>query len=466
MLALTIVKSRKAVTFYFSIPGGEDSPDWYRRLLNQRPEIVAAVLMRFAIADFKGGRDYVEGLWRLVYDADHAEVARMVSLQLLRAFPARARLKQLDSLEYLLVDAKKHADREMLVQLIEEKCSLKSMDIAQRARWLAAGLMTSPGVYLESAEGFAAKSERRIRHLIALFKGLKSNDLDLRVSILLIRLAGSTYGPDRFFSRSDKAQWVTSDMEGTDLVWNLINRLSSMPDIAASEALNALETDDELRPWKRVIRQARDSQQVVRRDASYLHPTVEQISATLAGLRPANAGDLAALLMYRFDELATQIRTSNTDDWLQYWNEDATGHPTTPKHEDHCRDALLSDLRDMLPDDLDAQPEGQYAFDQRADIRVADPSGFHVPVEIKKNMNRDLWRGIKDQLISDYASDPTTNGFGIYLVFWFGSEATTLAPSGQRPNGPDELKDMLTATLSLDHKRKISVCVIDVSADR
>ena len=456
----------RAVTFYFSTPRGGHSPDWYRRILKEHPEIVADVQMRFAIADFKGGRDYVEGLWQLAYEPDHANVAHIVSLPLLRAFPTRSRLKQMDSLEYLLLAAIQHAEKELLAQLIYEKYRLKSMDVAQRARWLAAGLITSPGAYLRSTEDFAANSERRIRHLIGLFQTRLSIDLDLRVSNLIIRLAGASYGPDRFFKRHDEAQRVTPEMEGSDLVWDLINRISASPDRAASEALDSLAADDALRLWKQVITRARDSQQVVRRDASYRHPTVEQFCATLAGSTPANAGDLAALLMDRLDELARQIRTANTDDWLQYWNEDAYGHPTTPKHENHCRDALLSDLRGLLPAGVDAQPEGQYARDLRADIRVAGPSGFHVPVEVKKNMHQDLWRAMDAQLIDGYASDPATSGFGIYLVFWFGSGSTTLDPSGSRPDGPDELKDMLRATLSPDHDRKISVCVIDVSAER
>ena len=455
----------KAATFYFSTPRGEHSPDWYRRILKERPEIVADVQMTFAIADFKGGRDYVEGLWQLAYEPDHAEVARMVSLPLLRAFPTRSRLKQMDSLEYLLLAAVQHAEKGSVAQLIDEKCRLKSMDVAQLARWLAAGLITSPGAYLKSAEDFAAHSERRIRHLVRLFQTRISIDLDVRVSSLLIRLAGSSYGPDRLFTRHGDPQWVTPEVEGSDLVWDLINRFSASPDRAASEALDALAADDTLRLWKRVISRARDSQQVVRRDASYRYPTVEQVCATLAGSTPANAGDLAALLMYRLEELARQIRTTNTDDWHQYWSGASKGHPPTPKHEDHCRDALLSDLRRLLPASVDAQPEGQYAKDLRADIRVADPSGFHVPVEVKKNMHQNLWRAMDDQLISGYASDPDTSGFGIYLVFWFGPESTTRAPSGGRPNSPDELKDMLRATLSPDHAQKISVCVIDVSAD-
>ena len=453
----------RAVTFYFSTPSGGHRPEWYRWILEERPDIVADVQMRFTVADFKGGRDYVEGLFQLAYEPDHARVARTVSLPLLRAFPARARLKQMESLEYLLLAALQQADEELLAQVIAEKCRLKSMDVAQRARWLAAGLITSPAAYLGPAEEFAANSKRRIRHLSRLFQARISIDLDPRVSSFLIRLAGSHYGPDRLISRRAEAQWVTPDMEGSDLVWDLINRLSASPDRAASKALDALAADDALRLWKQVISPARDSQQVVRRDASYRHPTVEQVCATLTGSTPANAGDLAALLMYRFDELAAQIRAGNTDDWLQYWNEDPHGHPTTPKHEDHCRDTLLSDLRGLLPDGVDAQPEGQYARDRRADIQVSDPSGFHVPVEVKKNMHQDLWKAMDAQLIDGYVSDPATSGFGIYLVFWFGQESTTPTPSGSRPDGPDELKDMLRATLSTEDERKISVCVIDVS---
>ena len=37
---------------------------------------------------------------------------------------------------------------------------------------------------------------------------------------------------------------------------------------------------------------------------------------------PANAGDLAALVSDRLRELAVKIRTGNTDDWRQYWNEE------------------------------------------------------------------------------------------------------------------------------------------------
>ena len=210
-----------------------------------------------------------------------------------------------------------------------------------------------------------------------------------------------------------------------------------------------------------LLSQAQDAQRVIWRDASYRHPTIEQVCQTLNGGTPANPGDLAALVMDRLLELADQIRRGNTDDWRQYWNEPHK-KPPTPKHEDRCRDALLSDLRQRLPQGVDAQPEGQYANDKRADIRVLY-GNFQVPVEIKKNMHRDLWSALRNQLIAQYSIDPDTDGYGIYLVFWFGKDRTQPPPSGTRPTNPEELKKQLEATLSPDEVRKISVCVIDVS---
>ena len=65
--------------------------------------------------------------------------------------------------------------------------------------------------------------------------------------------------------------------------------------------------------------------------------------------------------------------------------------------------------------------------------------------------------------MAQYASAPETDGYGIYLVFWFGRQGTQSPPSGKRPADAEELKERLEATLSPAEARKISVCVIDVS---
>ena len=200
---------------------------------------------------------------------------------------------------------------------------------------------------------------------------------------------------------------------------------------------------------------------MIYRDAAYRHPSLEQICRTLSNQAPANPSDLAALVLDRLIDLAAKIRTGNTDDWRQYWNEDSDGKPQSSKQENSCRDALLSDLRARLPQGVDAQPEGQYAGDKRADIRVSYED-FNVPVEVKKSKHPKLWSAARNQLIAKYTSDPATGGYGIYLVVWTGETEIAGASSGPPPSTAEELRQRLQAALTEDEARKISVCVVDV----
>ena len=87
-------------------------------------------------------------------------------------------------------------------------------------------------------------------------------------------------------------------------------------------------------------------QNVIRREASFRHQEVGQVLDVLDNRKPSpNAADLAALTMDILSDMTKQIRDGNTSDWRQYWNMDSSNKPDTPKHEDLCRDMLLSDLR-------------------------------------------------------------------------------------------------------------------------
>lgn len=462
---------RKAVAFLYCMPQvycsdhGNDRPQWYQGLLKTRPEIVAEVQTQYAVPELHSGGEHIHRLSELAHDPDHAQVARHASLPLLHAFPARCKLRQIRALDDLLWAAIQHADRASLEELIKRKTSRKSLNVAQRAHWLAAGLVVSPEAYKDLLQDFAQASETRTRHLAGFFcdsddRRVPVNELGISGGDLLIRLIGRWAGPDQQRVRG----LVTLKAKGSGLVNNLIQHLAASPSRKASAALDRLLEDGGPSRWRGVLLPARDAQRVIRRDAGFRHPNVEEVCRTLNGGAPANAADLAALVRDNLCELAVKIRTGNTDDWRQYWNESDHGKPGAPKHEDACRDALLSDLRECLPPSVDAQPEGQYARDKRADMRVSCRD-FQIPVEAKKNGHRDLWSAMKGQLIRQYTTDPATGGYGIYLVFWFGPGDTPPPPSGPRPASPQELQEKLEATLAEDQARKISVCVIDVSGD-
>ena len=342
------------------------------------------------------------------------------------------------------------------------------MTVAQRARWLAAGFVLLPEARSETIRSFTGNSERRIREFAA-FLG-DSHDAPVWINRLgttglqvLVRLMGVSFGP--YTSPSGEAHWVTPAMEASGHVRLMIQRLAESSTDGASAALEALVSEESLVQWRDELVHARDRQRVIHRDAAYRHPEVEQVCRTLNDGPPANAGDLAALVRDRLMEIGVRIRTGNDNGWRPYWNEGENRQPLEPKYEESCRDALLRDLRPRLPDEVDAQPEGRYANDTRADIRVAC-GDFQVPVEIKRHYHSRLWSALRDQLIAQYTSDPATGGYGIYLVLWFGDAAAPRIPpppSGSRPDGPEALQARLEQLLTPDEKRRISVCVMDVS---
>ena len=406
--------------------------------------------------------DYAANLAQRLTTEDYASLARQVALPLLRAFPVHcAQSVPLLMLDGLLVAALRTADRTDIAALIAKKRSRTSMSVSQRVHWMAAEVIAVGENNCDRLWRFVQSRDRRVTQLSEFLFAADSLLAGSAVPTLacFIRLLA----PSTRRLGGTASRLVGAEYKASRSIERMVAALSER-DSTDGEAVNSLErfaADHTLGEWRPSLAAARDRQRVLRRDAAYRHPTVEQTCRTLSGGTPANVADLAALLTDRFLELARRIRTGNTDDWRQYWNE-PRGQAPTPKHEDQCRDALLSDLRQHLPAGVDAQPEGQYANDKRADIRVACQD-FEVPVEIKKNRHPDLWSAAKNQLVAQYVTAPATSGYGVYLVFWFGRDRMPPPPVGAPPSGPDELKIRLEAVLSDADLRKIAAVVIDVS---
>ena len=453
---------RLALAFYYSTPpdGGPDPP-WYLKSLDSQPELVADVLVQFVTATIHSGKMSLD-MYRLAHEPSHAQVAKIAAPRLLEKLPLHCEQQQLEALNLLMWAALQHMDRTALEVLIAEKLSHDDLDIVQRIHWVTVGAIIAPGNYLQKLVSLVEGDVGAIHAMAAVFGlGKQSafllNGLDAPTLQTLIALMGRTFAPLKLDGI------VTLAMEASDQIQRMIDRLSMVDSADASRSFNHLLADDALSSWRSHLEQARDLQLAILGEANYRRPTLDQVRQTLCNSIPANAGDLAALLVDRLDAFAGQICGSNTDDWHQYWNEDSYGRPREPKHEDRCRDALLSRLRGHLPTGVDAQPEGQYADDNRSDIRVSYGAEFNVPVEIKKDRHPQLWSALRDQLMARYVSDPATGGHGVYLVFWFGDGKMPPPPQGRRPTGPVELRQRLEEQLTESERRRIAVRVIDVS---
>ena len=455
---------RTALAFYYCTPGSfYRRPAWYENFAKLRPEIVAAVATETAILALRRKDGHSPAMYALADMGGPPDLKHQAFLAVLSKFPLRARLESLRTLDFLLWNLLDHPDRSALLQLIDSRLSAKSVSVAQRVHWLAAGVVAAPEQYVEQLAEFVRAEERRARHLTGFFDAGEPFDSECREFTpatlrVLIELMGPVFAPDSL----NESGTDTLEMKASTQIERFMRQLSAMPGEDATQALAALGTDLSLSRWTNHIERASDDQRILHREATYSYPVPEQLDRVLANAEPANAGDLAALVIDRLETIATDICSSNANVWRQYWNEESHRRPRALKHEDSCRDALLAHLRRLLPLNVDAQPEGRFVGDKRSDIRVGC-SDFHIPVEIKKVTHRELWSALRTQLVGKYTRDLDTSGYGIYLVLWFPDADMPPPPTGTRPLTPKDLQDRLKQTLTNDEALKISVVVLDVS---
>ena len=461
---------RLALAFQFAESDGvPDWPRWYAAALKDGPRLVASTLVKYCRAAFHAGNVPRATLAPLAHDASHAKVAALATVDLLRLFPPRCKAEHLPTLRLLLSAALRHASRPDLADLVQHKLSLRSLTAMQRVYWRCCGLTLDADAHIEPLLALLAGRHRdhRIQCVADLTYDQDSNERVLEAQALatgpatkLLRHLAARCPPASLLGDPSPYPIVAS-ARAAGAVRRLLAHLASLTTECATHALAQLESNPELVQWRSQLRNARTRQSQTRRDAEFRHATIAQLQATLRGAEPANAADLAELAADHLASLATRVRKGNTSDWRQYWNVDRK-RPTKPKHEELCRDALLSDLRSVLPKDVTALQESTYADDRRADIRIAYKD-FAVPVEMKRGDAHDLWKAIRTQLAGQYAQDPVAQGHGIYVVFWFGRVHCQKAPNGSTPSSAAELEQCLRQVLTPPQRRKIRVVAVDVS---
>ena len=426
----------------------------------ERPEVVADMLVDAARRSLRADGDAGRVLYRLS-GPGHGAVAASAVPALLRSFPTRRAGRLLAVLRTLLrlglvccPDA--------MPDLVEAKLGSKGLAVAQRMYWLCAGLATGETAYVARLRrALDAGDARRVRHVAAFFVGNEWSgpirSLGADALGLLVQTIGGSYGPVR---RGPGGSFrVTTATEAEVALREWIDMLAGNPGARATEVLDVLRADASLSRWERPLRHALATQREARRNATFRHASMDEVLGTIDGGQPANAGDVAALTVELLKALARDIRDGSTSDWRLYWK---TGLEE-PEHEDMCRDRLLPALRRALePYGLHGEEEGQYAEDKRSDIKVLGAGGA-VPVEIKKSNHPELWTAARTQLMAKYMRDPNADGHGIYLVLWLGEDFCTKDGTGAAARSADEVRRRLLAELTAAERRRLSVCVFDVS---
>ena len=442
---------------------------WLPKLLNCSPKIFTKVLTQTVSFQLNQGINPFFDLEYLVHDIHlnkpfeyenrsetstfhQHRVAGSVSMKLLKTFPEQSNSNQLSYLVSLLRVASLHGEQNQLVQLIDNKLSGNNMNLEQRIYWLAGSFWVSGDKYLSELQNYIKCDKQHNTHLKKFLESRSWHPLlNEKLEISTIRFYITLFAP--VYHPSNEIDYEVLSI--TDQIHLFINQLARMESSEAGLTLKELSSEENLKCWRLHFL---DAIELVR-ESQFEYLNIDKITNTLQNKYPANSADLTALTLNLIEELDKNIRDGVTSDWRQYWNTGPHGKPIDPKNEQLCRDTFLSDLNlkfKSLNLNIEALPEVVFANDKRADIVILYKE-LKIPIEIKKSKSKDVFTAIKNQL-PKYTRDPKTNGYCIYLIFWFGKGKTN-----QNVNSAEELRQRLIDTLSKNEKHKISIYVIDVA---
>lgn len=135
--------------------------------------------------------------------------------------------------------------------------------------------------------------------------------------------------------------------------------------------------------------------------------------------------------------------------------------------ENECRNHLLDRLNDrLIPYKISAaMPEAQSADGTRVDILMLSGAGSNLPIEAKRHFHDAVWSAASSQL-QGYAKAAGADRYGIYLVFWFGSDykqTPALPDKSKKPNSAEKMEQMLYEGLPEALRAFTEVVVFDVS---
>lgn len=265
-------------------------------------------------------------------------------------------------------------------------------------------------------------------------------------------------------SHGSKNSW-----DYAEFIRTLINEVSAISSYDASEVLERLLLLPECESYRDHLSHAKSNQIIRYRESQFYHADWKQAVSTLVNETPANVMDLYSLLLDHLRDISNRITYENTDIYKQFWNEDSYGRTLVPKPEESCRHIFLELLRTRLnPLKISCEPEGHMVSDKRADIIVSLP-GIKIPIEIKRDYHRDVWTALNGQLDKLYTKNPDAAGYGIYLVFWFGSARPNALPRLTKimpqPENASAMENMLNQTVPVEKRDRLSAIVIDVSGE-
>ncbi len=401
----------------------------------------------------------ITGLYRFVHDKRFFAFSPRLALKWLKEFP-HINFRNQSYLIQLVISRGKQDD---LLALINERLKqIESMDTDCRGLWRAVAFCLTPSVLEEPLLKFDLTTKEMIWPLKDFMMPDRTEIKGLALPFERYAAIVEIFGTHWPMVNSPIGGWCgdQNPWDASEFILRCINKIGSDRTEEGTKVLVHLCQKFADTNYGAHLKHVLKEQRRNRRDQGYSIRTFEEISKILQNANPTSVSDLKALILDHLEDVQNYVSHMDTDSWKSFWQDNS------PQSENFCRDRLIDFLRPRLGRTIDLFPELPMPYQTRVDI-YATVLNQGLPIEIKGQWNSDVWNAAKTQLDERYTHDLRTEGFGIYLVLWFGNVEGKNLPNrsgkGAPPCTPKELQQMLHDDLNDDQKSRIDIVVFDVS---
>ncbi len=442
---------------------------WFTALCNQRPEDVCRVYLPLAEASLSGADVQHTNVLNVLRNTDVSErFLALVLPRLVHAITSSPTNDQLRIFNLCIVQVgMQHLSREQWRRILEERLADKSLSVELFIALHVACISFDPTYHL------------------SMLRTLSVDNPEVALPIRSALNDQQCMSPEYIAEAPEVVSWVVELLaecaisskdpnshetdepfgEGSRLIHSLTRQLASTSSHQAGEELLRLSELICMSPWSLHIDWCIGNQRKLARTSSFAAPNASEVANILLNRQPANAKDMALLLIDRMIWLAKRIRYEETNLLHLFWEPDGL-NDVKPKGENACRDILQSLLRErLLLSGVQIEKEAMAAGDRRADLQVSTLNRGErivVPVEIKKENHLGVWTAWWDQLEARYTANPGAKGIGTYIVLWFGHNPKS-NPSKIKPLDAEHMAKLLGESMPNDRRNRIFGLVIDLS---
>jgi hypothetical protein len=450
------------VAFYLTSNAYDEA--WFTSVVNERASEVAEVFVAYNVEAILSKDPRTVGLRGFSFRNEFGELSRLIVPTLLRSLPMDVTENQIEILSNtLLPTALTHLEIGVVREFLDERLVEKNLDSVQRIILLVAKLEVAP---VEATREIVLLTKGNTRLLSHLAEALNSQLRRVMRPAYNVQSLGHLTAILAAKSNPDITRGPETDAERRrDIARAFIQNLGSDTKKEAREQLIRLRDSPELVEWRVFVEARLEEQAKAARAESFTFADVESVASTLANLAPANAADLVALVTDHLEDLAEHIRFDDSNHLKLFWREN-TKKLQVPRIENDCRDILLSPLRARMKSfGVHVEKEIQAANEKRCDVHASAyiaGKRIAIPIEIKKEEHPKVWTAWESQLLKLYSANPAAEGFGIYVVLWFGVAARN-TPEGIAPNSPMHMAELFSKRVGREYWSNLSGLVLDLS---